>query len=309
MRRTATRYLFLLLAFLIVVLLAAIPIVASDLFQQPYSPVWPRLYRIADLFRIDPFPTGGGAPPKFPFWRDPADAGIFYRDVTLTTADGLALAAWYVPAAQRPQDAPTIVLAHGLQDSRRTLLHLVPWLHGAGYNVMLFDFRGHGASDKVRITVGRTEALDVHAALGWLEAEGVAGKVGGLGMSMGAVALVNAAASAPRLEALVLDSMFSNWGETDFAAGYRLPPDWLVPGVPSPERLVSQLHIPMFFVHGTADILVSVDHAFRLYEAAHEPEELWINDSGHAWSSWTYPEDYRKRILAFFRDALGDSSY
>jgi fermentation-respiration switch protein FrsA (DUF1100 family) len=65
----------------------------------------------------------------------------------------------------------------------------------------------------------------------------------------------------------------------------------------------------MFFVHGTADILVSVDHAFRLYEAAHEPEELWINDSGHAWSSWTYPEDYRKRILAFFRDALGDSSY
>jgi hypothetical protein len=111
-------------------------------------------------------------------------------------------------------------------------------------------------------------------------------------MSMGAAALVNTAAQDNRLDALVLDSLFADWGDTDFAKDYRLPPEWLVPGVPSPERLLAGIHVPVFIIHGTADILTNVEHAQRLYRAANEPKELWINDSGHAWSSWTYPDVY-----------------
>ncbi len=296
---------FVLLSVLAVVL-GAVPVVASDLFRQPYSPAWPHIYRAMDLFRIDPFPPGGGAPPRFPFWRDPADDFIYYRDVRLTTADGVHLAAWYVPTARSspPEGCPTVILAHGLYDSKRTMLHLVPWLHEAGYNVLLFDFRGHGESDHRPVTVGPAEALDVEAALDWLEAAGDGGCaerwIGGLGMSLGAAALVNAAAQDGRLDALILDSLFADWGDTDFAKGYRLSPDWLVPGVPSPEKLLPQIHVPVFIIHGTADILVHVDHAQRLYDAANEPKTIWINDSGHAWSSWTYPEEYRRRMLEFF---------
>ncbi|MEJ2735514.1 MAG: alpha/beta fold hydrolase [Anaerolineae bacterium] len=255
---------------------------------------------------IDPYPTGGGAPPKIPYWHDPADAAIYFRDVTLTTTDGVNLAAWYVPAIDtvRPSNTPTILLAHCLLDSRRSMLHLVPWFHEAGYNVILLDFRGHGDSDKRPATIGRKEVLDLQAALDWLEAEGVVGRVGGLGMSMGAATLVNTAAQDDRIDALVLDSCFADWKDTDFGEDYRLPPGWLVPDVPSPQELIPHVHVPVFIVHGTADVLTNVDHAYRLYDAANDPKALWINDSGHAWSSWTYPETYRQKVLDFFEATL-----
>ena len=146
--------------------------------------------------------------------------------------------------------------------------------------------------------------MDVQAALDWLESVGVSGRVGGLGMSMGAAVLVNTAVQDERLDALVLDSMFADWGDTDFAEGYRLPPEWLVPDVPNPVESMPRINVPVFIIHGTADILVDLDHAERLYEATSSPKSLWINDSGHAWSSWTYPDIYRQKALEFFEEAF-----
>lgn len=302
MSRGSVLYSLFLLGVVLTLVLAAVPIAASDLFRQPYSSLWDTVHDVLDLFQINPYPTGGGAPPRFPYWRDPADAFIYYRDITLTTADGVELAAWYVPATggDPAGEYPSVLLAHGLLDRKATMLNLVPWLHRAGYNVMLFDLRGHGASDKRPTTIGREEALDVRAALDWLEAEGVGESVGGLGMSLGAAALVNAAAGDSRLDALVLDSLFADWSDTDFARDYRLPPDWLVPGVPSPVDIIPEVGAPVFVIHGTADVLTGVNHAHRLYQAAGEPKDLWINDSGHAWSAWTYPELYREKVLDFF---------
>ncbi len=297
----ALYWIFVLLVLLIVVL-ATVPIAASDLFRQPYSSLWPTIHRIRTRLRINPFPTGGGAPPQWPYWHDPADALIYYRDVTLRTADGLDLAAWYAPATE--PGAPTVLLAHGLQDQKWSMLRLVPWLHDAGYNVMLFDFRGHGSSDPKPTTVGPTEVLDVQAALDWLEDEGVGDRVEGLGMSLGAAALVNTADQDDRLDALILDSLFAEWRNVDYARDYGLAPEWLVPGVPDPVELLPDIHVPVFIIHGTADILVRVDHAYRLYEAANEPKTLWINDSGHAWSAWTYPDVFQQKVLEFLDSAL-----
>ena len=307
MSRSTIGYLLFMLIMVLVLVLAAIPIIASDLFRQPYSPLWPEVNRALDLLHIDPFPIGGGAPPRFPNWRDPAGASIYFRDLTLTTIDGLELSAWYVPAIEAsspPSQTATIILAHGLLERKGSMKHLVPWLHEAGYNVMLLDFRGHGQSDKQPTTIGREEVMDLQAALDWLEEEGVGDRVGGLGMSMGAVVLVNTAVQDDRLDALVLDSMFARWNDTDFARDYRLPPDWLVPGVPNPEELMPELHVPVFVIHGTADILTEVEHARRVYGSTNEPKQLWINDSGHAWSSMTYPDIYRQKVLEFFDEAL-----
>lgn len=302
MNKSRILYGVFVLLVVVALVLATIPIFASDLFRQPYSPLWPVIDRTLARFQFTYNPTGGGAPPQWPQWRDPADAQIYHRDVTLTTADGLDLSAWYVPADE--PGAPTVLLAHGLLDSKWTLLRLVPWLHDAGYNVMILDFRGHGASDKRPTTIGPEEVLDIQAALDWLEAEDAGERVAGLGMSLGASALVNTAIQDDRLDALILDSLFADWGDTDFAEGYRLSPDWLVPGVPSPEELLPDVHVPVFIIHGTADILTNVDHAHRLDSVANEPKRLWINDSGHAWSAWTYPDLYQQKVLDFLVDAL-----
>ncbi|MFN2291990.1 MAG: alpha/beta hydrolase [Anaerolineae bacterium] len=309
MSKQAARYLGFVAFVILVLALAAVPIIASDLFRQPYSPAWNTINDLLARLRINPYPTGGGAPPQFPYWRDPAGAFIYYRDLTLTTADGISLSAWYVPATRTYPEpgSPSVLLAHGLMDRKETMLQLLPWLHAAGYNVMLFDFRGHGNSEKVPTTLGRLEALDVQAALDWLVDEGVGERVGGLGMSLGAAALVNAAADGSDLDALVLDSLFADWNGTDFAEDYRLPPGWLVPDVPDPEDMMPDLDVPIFIIHGTADILTNVDHAYRLFRAANPPKKLWINDSGHAWSAWTYPARYQGMVLDFFNASLRDS--
>ena len=302
MSKPWTHYAIFVLLIVLVLIAAAIPIIASDIFRQPYSPVWDVIHRTLARFQLTYNPSGGGAPPQWPFWRTPADASIYYRDLTLTTDDGLDLSAWYVPAAE--PGAPTVLIAHGLLGSKGGMLRFVPWLHDAGYNVMLLDFRGHGGSDPRPSTIGPDEVLDIQAALDWLEAEGAGDRVAGLGMSLGASALVNTAIQDERLDALILDSLFAEWGDTDFAQGYRLSPDWLVPGVPSPEDLMPRIHVPAFIIHGTADILTHEDHAHRLYAAANEPKEIWINDSGHAWSAWTYPDAYRQKVLEFLDNAL-----
>jgi pimeloyl-ACP methyl ester carboxylesterase len=301
-------YRILVIVTVVVLVLAAIPILASDLFREPYSPVWNVINQAMASLHYTYNPSGGGAPPQFPPWRDPADDFLYYQDVKLTTADGLHLAAWFVPAATYQTDAAvqvaSVVLCHGLYDSKWTMLRLVPWLHAAGYNVFLFDFRGQGDSQKSPTTIGRKEVYDVQAALDWLEAHGAGDQVAGLGMSLGAAALVDTAAQDNRLHALILDSLFAVWNDVNYAEGYRLPPDWLVPGVPNPVDVISKVHVPVFFIHGTADILVHVDHAYRLFNAANDPKWLWINDSGHAWSAWTYPLRYQAMVLEFLEMAF-----
>ena len=304
MSKPWTQYVVFVLLVVLILIAAAIPIIASDLFRQPYTPLWDVIHRTMARFDLSYNPPGGGAPPRWPFWRTPADAHIYYRDLTLTTADGLELSAWYVPAFER--GAPTVLLAHGLLGSMRGMLRFVPWFHDAGYNVMLLDFRGHGGSDLRPSSIGPDEVMDVQAALDWLESEGAVDRVAGLGMSMGASALVNTAVQDDRLDALILDSLFAEWGDTDYAEDYRLSPDWLVPGVPSPEDLMPSIDVPVFIIHGTADILTHEDHAHRLYAAANEPKEIWINDSRHAWSAWTYPDVYQQKVLDFLSRALSD---
>ena len=304
MSKPRTQYALFLLLVGLVLVAAAIPIIASDVFRRPYSEGWDVVHRTLNRLKFSYNPPGGGAPPRWLRWRDPADGYIYFRNLTLTTADGVNLEAWYIPTTE--PGAPSILLTHGLLASKWGMQQFVPWLHDAGYNIMLFDFRGHGGSDQRPSTIGPEEVLDVQAALDWLEAEGVGDQVAGLGLSLGAAALVNTAIQDERLDALVLDSLFAEWADTDFAKDYRLPPEWLVPGVPDPQDLMPEVHVPVFIIHGLADILMYQDHAFRLYEAANEPKEIWINDAGHAWSAWTYPDKYRDKVLAFLDSALSD---
>ncbi|HEX6654612.1 MAG TPA: hypothetical protein VF153_00205, partial [Candidatus Limnocylindria bacterium] len=60
------------------------------------------------------------------------------------TADGVHIAAWYIPAGNRgPASGPTVILAHGYGGNKSTMLPFAELLHDR-YNLVLFDFRNHG---------------------------------------------------------------------------------------------------------------------------------------------------------------------
>src|ERR1051326_6664344 len=64
--------------------------------------------------------------------QTPAEHGLAYRDVTITTADGVSLKGWYVPGS----GSAGIVLCHGQGGSRADVGAFIPWLHRAGFHVL-----------------------------------------------------------------------------------------------------------------------------------------------------------------------------
>ena len=68
----------------------------------------------------------------------------------------------------------------------------------------------------------------------------------------------------------------------------------------APEEAIGKLAPrPVLIVHGTADALVTPDHAHRLYAAAGEGATLWlVEGASHTHSVQTAP-DYAERVVDF----------
>lgn len=110
----------------------------------------------------------------------------------------------------QPQPAPTIVLCHGYRISRAHLQSVAALEHACGYNVLAFDFRGHGDSDDVMTSGGTAEVYDLEAALvvARHQPETLPGKIIIHGYSMGAsVALLTPPAS--DVVAIIADSPYA----------------------------------------------------------------------------------------------------
>src|SRR5205085_6327039 len=88
-------------------------------------------------------------------------------------SDGLALAGWWMPAAPGAANASTtIILVHGVSSQMGKVVRMwAPFLHAAGYSVLAFDLRNHGASPDAHggdVTYGVDEADDVAAAVAYV---------------------------------------------------------------------------------------------------------------------------------------------
>jgi len=63
---------------------------------------------------------------------------------------------------------------------------------------------------------------------------------------------------------------------------------------------------PILFIHGSADTTIPVSHAYRLFEAAQNPQdELWVvSEAGHVQVYKMHPAEYMQKVTDFFDAAL-----
>ncbi len=254
----------------------------------------------------------------------PAAFGAAYEDVTLTTADAVELAAWYLPV---PRADAGVVLVHGRNSSRTDefdgrFVELAAALQAEGFQVVMIDLRGHGASGAGRFTFGRLERWDVRAAVDHLAAHGVApGQVGLLGVSMGAASVIGAAAEDVRVGGLWADAGYADIEpviRTEWPAASGLPlVFWHAARLAhrirfgfdlAASRPADELPLvaprPIQLVHGTDDRLVPFEHALVLRSAA-PTAQLWpVEGVGHADAYGADPDVYTRRVVAFFDVAL-----
>ncbi len=241
----------------------------------------------------------------------PARLGVVYQEITLTTADGLELAGWYTPAS----NGAVILVAHGYGGARQAEKHA--FFARSGFGTVTWDFRAHGESEGEVCTMGHQEAMDVEAALDFALSQPDLSKVGALGESMGAAAIIQAAARRPEIAAMVADSSFAALEEEieivvpqailrPFIRFFAEREAGLDIGDLRPiERIGEISPRPVFIIQGMADSAIPADSAQRLYDAAGEPRRLWIEPGvEHMGVQNARPAEYERRVIEFFTAAL-----
>lgn len=124
-------------------------------------------------------------PPRQRLYSSPEDYGLAFEDVDFKSQDGLELKGWWIPAvASGHTSSPAIILLHPMFGNRQgftarhgslrrlrtdvDLIKVARGFHQAGYAVLMFDFRGHGAGQAGRCAGGLTEDQDVRGAVDYV---------------------------------------------------------------------------------------------------------------------------------------------
>jgi uncharacterized protein len=212
--------------------------------------------------------------------QTPADFGLRYRELHFDTRDGERLFGWWVTTERTPA-AGEILLCHGNGGNIGDRLIDAQLLAGAGFNLLLFDYRGYGRSSGRPDEEGtyRDAAAARDALLRQPECD--TARVVYLGESLGgAIALALAVQSPPR--GLVLQSTFTSLRAVAHHH-YPVIPSAVVPDAYPSIRHIGKLRAPLLVLHGDRDEVVPLSEGRALYESAPEPKRMHVFEGlGHS---------------------------
>lgn len=176
------------------------------------------------------------------------------RDVTLRTSDGLALGAWYVPAASASDLDMAVLVAPGNGGNRSGRAGLAAELSRRGLDVLLLDYRGYGGNPGSPSEDGLVR--DAMAAALFLEDQGYpAARTIYFGESLGSG--VVAALQAQRPPAgMVLRSPFTELADVGAHHYPWLPVRILLRDRFETTSLLSGSAVPVTVIYGDRDSVV-----------------------------------------------------
>src|SRR5581483_7289694 len=211
--------------------------------------------------------------------------GYDFRSVSFRSYDGKLLHGWW---SLKNPERPTIIVLHGVNGNRTSVIRFAMTLSQSGFNVLLFDWRAHGESEGDYVTYGYHERRDVLAAIDFLKQEFNidADRIGLLGLSMGAAIALQVAALNKTVKAVWADSPFASLlristevatrvtglpasimsplaKATFKVAGYRAGFD---PTLVNPAEFARKIRCPVVLVHGTDDELIPFNHSQIIYD-------------------------------------------
>lgn len=246
----------------------------------------------------------------------PDHLGVAHENVTFTTSDGLELEGWYIPSKN---GAAVIAFPgrNGPQAKARMLAR-------HGYGVLLFDRRGEGRSDGEPNSWGWGGEADVKAAIAYLQhrPDVDPDRIGGIGLSVGGEMMIETAAETDELAAVVSEGAGARSFTEDMDQDVSALEKWTVGAVTSAVKtatvavssnqappanlrdLAAKVEQPMLLI--AAPIKGVGEELNRGYaNAAGESATLWeIRESTHVGGQAARPEEYERRVIGFFDEAL-----
>ncbi len=242
----------------------------------------------------------------------PADLNLPFEEVSFKTAytDHITLQGWLI---KHDGSQKVLILLHGQNANRTEQLAISQPLWESGYNLLLYDTRGHGKSEGDHHTFGELEQWDIVGAATFLKSKGfAAGNIGIMGWSMGAATAIMGMSRTPDIQAGVSDSGYADLNTMEGL----LYPGMLVAGrllrgmdleaVKPVEAIqhLGQRHI--FLIQGQADRQVPVNSLYRLQQAGGaNVSQTWVLPGvGHVGSYIAQPAEYIQRVTNFFNREL-----
>jgi uncharacterized protein len=258
------------------------------------------------------------------------------QEVEFAVADGAMLCGSLLrhgAAARRG----LIVFCHEFSGDRWLCLSYLEPLRAEGFDVLAFDFRGHGKSAPSPVRerlqwVTAEDVADVGAALAWAFAqpEFAGGPIALFGVSKGGGSALAAAAAEPRVAAVAVDGAYPTHGTVvEYMAKwvsifsqrkfvYERLPRWFYSGLcwlalrdrqrvwgvryPKLEDAVRTYAGPLLMVHGRRDNYIPRELAARFFgQAKSKRKEFWLVDGAkHNRCAEVAGAEYHRRLAAFF---------
>lgn len=237
-----------------------------------------------------------GPPPT----TTPAALGLDHRDLHLVTADDVRIHAWFLEA---PEARGALIFCHGNAGSIENRLHAARVFLGMDLSVLLFDYRGYGASEGSPTEDGTY--LDAEAACdALLEESGLtADRIVIYGESLGAAVAIELARRR-EVAAVVTESAFTSLPDLGAELYAWLPVRLLSRFRYDNLGKVDSLNAPLLIIHSPDDEIVPYAHGERLFAAAAEPKQFLTTQGGHNDGGFLRSEEWTERVSAFLADAL-----
>jgi len=214
-----------------------------------------------------------------------------------------------------------VLLAHSMRSNRLEMLSRARFLRDRGYSVLFIDLQAHGETAGERITFGLKESENIEASLTFLREIFPTERIGAIGVSLGAAAIVLAKHDL-KLSAIILESLhptieeavdnrlklhFGNYGSVLLPLMLSQLTFYLDTSTKalSPITRINNLNAPLLIISGTEDAHTTQLETERLYAAARAPKELWIVPGARHFNMHTYAgREYEQRISTFLSQYL-----
>ncbi|TDQ81062.1 hypothetical protein A8950_2932 [Dongia mobilis] len=220
-------------------------------------------------------------------------------EVTLKTADGLAITSWYL----KPQRADGQVIAyfHGNAGHRGNRVPRILPYAAEGYGILMVGYRGYGGNPGTPSEDGLYQ--DARAALDFLQEQGVApDQLILFGESLGAAVATQMATERPA-RALILEAPFASIARSARARYPFLVFDALVRDKFDNFAKIDRVGKPLFVIHGVRDATTPVAFGRQLLERAREPKQGYFPEAaGH---NDLMHHGMPERVLAFLAELGG----
>jgi alpha-beta hydrolase superfamily lysophospholipase len=211
------------------------------------------------------------------------------EEVKTILDDGLEIMGWYFHTPKKPAKA-VVLFFHGNAENRSTHFWTLYWLLDHGYDLTIFDYPGYGQSDGDP-SPESTVKMAAHV-IKRIKARNPKLPLVVYGQSLGGAIAQRAVweiRDELKPDMLIIDGSFNSYRSIarrmlakHFMTWLFQPIGWLVMNDKwAPGNKIGELKgVPVIVIHSKTDQVIPYDQGVKIFEAAAEPKQLWLRETG-----------------------------